>query len=238
MVADIEEESEEVDASELHARRLDAKEVLTPQRSGNFIFPVADGTRIIFGREQRLRTSTLTQERPERGEEQEILQSKADELDSPTQLQDDSTRDDEEAKNDFWTITREFIYRHVVPRVKLYVPRDGTFLIPMKYIDVARTTFSSLDVMLEEHGEKLSDAWTRFTRFVLLYEKPPEGCTWSGERLTRKQKSSCPDDVWPDMGKFMSDAVKKKAKQRWGYRETKARQCQTIERNTLHRTKR
>ena len=37
MVADI-EELEEMDASELHARRLNAKEVLTPLRSGNFIF--------------------------------------------------------------------------------------------------------------------------------------------------------------------------------------------------------
>ena len=58
MVADI-EELEEMDASELHARRLNAKEVLTPQRSGNFIVPVADGTVKIFGRGQRLRTSTL-----------------------------------------------------------------------------------------------------------------------------------------------------------------------------------
>ena len=38
-----------MDASELHARRLNAKEVLTPQRSGNFIFWVADGTVKIFG---------------------------------------------------------------------------------------------------------------------------------------------------------------------------------------------
>ena len=48
MVADI-EELKEMDASELHARRLNAKEVLTPQRSVNFIFPVADGTVKIFG---------------------------------------------------------------------------------------------------------------------------------------------------------------------------------------------
>ena len=103
-----------MDASELHARRLNAKEELTPQRSANFIFPVADGTVKIFGRGQRLRTSTLTQDRPERGEEQEVLRRKSDESDSPTQLQDDATRDDEEAKNDFWTITGEFIYRHHV----------------------------------------------------------------------------------------------------------------------------
>ena len=64
MVVDI-EKLEEMDASELHARRLNAKEVLTPQRSGNFIFTVAVGTVKIFGKEQRLRTSTLTRERPE-----------------------------------------------------------------------------------------------------------------------------------------------------------------------------
>ena len=38
MVADI-EELEEMDASELHARRLNAKEVLTPQISGELHFP-------------------------------------------------------------------------------------------------------------------------------------------------------------------------------------------------------
>ena len=63
MVADV-EELEEMDASELHARRLNAKEVLTPQKNK------------IFGGEQCLRTSTLTRDRPERGEEQEILPKK------------------------------------------------------------------------------------------------------------------------------------------------------------------
>ena len=66
-----------------------------------------------------------TRNRPERREEQDILQGKSDELHSPTPLQEDSTRDAEEAENDFWTITGGFIYRHrVVPRVKLHVPKD------------------------------------------------------------------------------------------------------------------
>ena len=43
MVADI-EELEQMDASEIHARRLNAKEVLTPMKGDNFIFPLADGT--------------------------------------------------------------------------------------------------------------------------------------------------------------------------------------------------
>ena len=38
------EELEEMDATELHARRLNAKEVLTPMTGDNFMFPVADGT--------------------------------------------------------------------------------------------------------------------------------------------------------------------------------------------------
>ena len=240
MVADI-EESEEVDASELHARRLNAKEVLTPQRSGNLIFPVADGTVKIFGEGQGPRTSALTRDRPERREEQEILQGRSDELHSPTPLQEDSTRDDEEAKSDFRTITGEFIYRHhVEPRVKLYMPKEETFPIPMKYIDVNRTIHTSLDVLLEKQiedhwnvdGEReLSDAWTGFTRFILLNGRPPEGYTWSGRRLTRKQTTSRPDDVWPDMWKYMSDAAKKKAKQRWAIEKPKldnARQLRGI----------
>ena len=72
MVADI-EELEEMDASERHARRLIAKEVLTPTKGDNFIFPVADGTVKISRGDQRLRTSTLIRDRPDRGEEQDIL---------------------------------------------------------------------------------------------------------------------------------------------------------------------
>ena len=52
---------------------------------------------------------------------------------------------------------RRIHYRHhVVPRVKLYVPQEETFPIPMKYIDVTRTTCTSLDVMLEKNIE---DYW-------------------------------------------------------------------------------
>ena len=67
-------------------------------------------------------------DRPERGEEGTFLQGKSDELHFPTPLQDDSTE----------------------PRVKLYVPTEESFLIPMKYIDVTRTTHTSLDVLLEK----------------------------------------------------------------------------------------
>ena len=43
-----------------------------------------------------------------------------------------------------------FIYRHhVEPRVKLYSSREESFPIPLKHIDVSRTTHTNLDVKQE-----------------------------------------------------------------------------------------
>ena len=66
LVADIDEELEKMDASEIHAKRLNAKEVLTPMNGEKFIFPVTDGTVKLSGGDQRLRTSTLILDRPDR----------------------------------------------------------------------------------------------------------------------------------------------------------------------------
>ena len=82
LVADI-EELEQMYASELHAGRLNAKEMLTPLKGEKFSFPVADGTVKISGGDQRLRASTLIRGRPERGEEQNILQGESGGLSSP-----------------------------------------------------------------------------------------------------------------------------------------------------------
>ena len=50
-----------------------------------------------------------------------------------------------------------FIYRHhVEPRVKLYSPREESFLIPLKHIDVSRTTHTNLDVKKEK---RIDDYW-------------------------------------------------------------------------------
>ena len=94
----------------------------------------------------------------------------------------DSFPDAGEAINDFWSISGNFIYRHhVEPRVKLYSPREESFPIPLKYIDVSRTTHTNLDVKQEKRiddywnidgSRDLSDPWTGFTQFTLLEEKP------------------------------------------------------------------
>ena len=118
-----------------------------------------------------------------------------------------------------------FIYRHhVEPRVKLYSPREESFTNPLKYIDVSRTTHTNLDVKQEKRiddywnidgSRDLSDPWTGFTQFTLLEGKAPDGYMWSGERLTRKQLTSRPDHLRPELWKSMGKHAKLKEKQRW-----------------------
>ena len=84
-----------------------------------------------------------------------------------------------------------FISRHhVEPRVKLYSPREESFPIPLKYIDVSRTTQTNLDVLQESRiddywnidgSRDLSDSWTGFNQFTLLDDKPPDGYMCSGD---------------------------------------------------------
>ena len=130
-----------MDASEIYSKRLNAKEVTFPKEKGEFIFPIADGRFKTLGGDQDLRTSTLTLHRPIQGESDiDFLGESGGSL---PQLQD-TFPDAGEAINDFWSMSGSFIYRHhVEPRVKLYSPRDESFPIPLKYIDVSRTTHTN-----------------------------------------------------------------------------------------------
>ena len=219
LIADL-EELETMDASEIYSKRLNAKEVIFPKQ-GEFIFPIADGRIKTPGGDQALRTSTLVRHRPIQGESNiDFLGESEGSLPQPH----DSFPDAGEAINDFWSMSGSFIYRHhVEPRVKLYSPREESFLIPLKYIDVSRTTHTNLDVKQEKRiddywnidgSRDLSDPWTGFTQFTLLEEKEPDGYMWFGERLTRKQLTSRPDSLWPELWKSMGKHAKLKEKQK------------------------
>ena len=91
--------------------------------------------------------------------------------------------DDREA--DFWSIEGNYICRHQVePRFQLYVPKEETFPIPLRYIDEVRRTHATLDVLQESRtpdywnidaNRNLSVPWTGFTQFTILIEKPLDG---------------------------------------------------------------
>ena len=180
MGADL-EELETMVASEIYSKRLNAKEVIFPKEHGN-LFPIEDGRIKLPGRDQELRTPTLIREHPIRGEGHvDFLGESEGSLPPPH----DSLPDAGEAMSDFWSMSGNFIYRHhVEPLVKLYSPREESSPIPLKYIDVSRTTHTNLDVKQERRiddywnidgSRDLSDSWRGFTQFILLEEKPPDG---------------------------------------------------------------
>ena len=96
----------------------------------------------------------------------------------------------------------------------------------LKYTDVSRTTHTNLDVMQESRiddywnidgSRDLSDSWTGFTQCTLFEEKPPDGKMWSGGRLTRRQLTSRPDHLWPELWEKMGKKAKLKEKQKWSH---------------------
>ena len=181
-----------------------------------------------------MRTSTLIPDCPVRGEEQGILHGESDGFSSnqfQQSQQDDSTMDDGGGKNDFWSTSGDFIYRHdVEPRVKLYMPREESYPIPLQYIDVSTTTHMNLDVMRESRiddcwnidgSRDLSGSWTGFTQFTLSAERPPDGYMWSGERLTKRQATSRPDHVWPELWTKLGRNAQLKERQKWSHEKPK-----------------
>ena len=165
----------------------------------------------------------MIRDHPIRGEDQRDFLGASE--GSPPPLPQDSLAYAREARNDFWSISGNFIYRHhVEPRVKLYSPREESFPIPLKYIDVSRTTHTNLDVVQERRiddywnvdgSRDLSDSWTGFTQFTLLSEKPPERFLWSGRRLTIRQATSRPDHLWPELWRGMAKNAKLREKHKW-----------------------
>ena len=169
------EELDEMDASEIHAERLDAKEVILPESGENCKFPVADGTVQLCGGDHGLRTSTLMRNQLVRGEGRQDVRDESKGFTPTTNFQD-SYPDAREARDDFWSISGNIIYRHhVEQRVKLYTPREKSFPIAVKYIDVTRVTHTTLDGLQESRiddywiidgARDLSDSWTGFTQFT------------------------------------------------------------------------
>ena len=198
--------------------------MICPKEKGKFIFPIADGRIKTPGGDQDLRTSNLVRHRPIRGESQRDFLGESEGSLLPLH---DSFPDAGEAINDVWSMSGNWKNRrHVQPRVKLYSPREESFPIPLKYIDVSRTTHTNLDVKQERRiddywnidgSRDFSDDWTGFTQFTLLEEKTPDGHMWSGERLTRKQLASRPDHLWPELWEKMGKNPKLKERQKWSH---------------------
>ena len=169
-------ELDNLDASKVHARRLSAREVLTSKKGEQIIFSFADGSGKLW-RDHEIREPTLRRDQPVMSEDlRKELQGNW-EGSQPTEKKDDA-----EARNDFWSMEGHFVDRyHIEHRIQLHVSKEESFPIPLKYIDVTRTTHTDLDVAQEkrfddnwniDEDRRLSDSWTGFTKFTLLQETP------------------------------------------------------------------
>ena len=211
------------------------------QRKRRIYFSNRRWTNQTLGGDQDLRTSTLIRQRPVRGESHVDFLGESGGALPPSQ---DSLPDAGEATNDFWSMSGNFIYRHhVEPRVKRYSPREESFPIPLKYIDVSRTTCTNLDVKQEKRiddywnvdgSRDLSDLWTGFTQLTLLEEKPPDGYMWSVGRLTRIQQTSRPDHLWPELWKTMGKNARLKEEQKWSNEKAPSGERTKIARDLFH----
>ena len=117
---------------------------------------------------------------------------------------------------------------HRTPRKRMFSPQACHDIppVPLEKIDVQRITLTNL---AEEHLLKIEDCWdgsandTRElddfwvgeTQFYLVPEKPPEGHVYVDGRITRKQATQRPENIWPEEWSSMSSKQRRLAKERW-----------------------
>ena len=192
IVADI-EELENSDASEIHAPKLNAKEVIHADKIVNFSCSRSQMEQLNCLEEIRLSEKMTVK------------------------------------PNDFWTIAGIFfIFITLNQDLNSLCSRKNHSQCHLNILDVVRRTNSTSHVLQERETDEdwnvdgdrnLSDPWTGFTQFTRKKKKPPDGYTWYGERLTKVQATSRPDQLWSEIWSAM------------GYREPCDRLCEKVERH-------
>ena len=64
----------------------------------------------------------------------------------------------------------------------------------------------------------------------LLSKKLPEGNVWSGERLTKRQATSRPDHLWPELWRGMAWNAKLREKHKWSDEQPKLDNARRLQR--------
>ena len=118
---------------------------------------------------QRIPRTTPRREQTERSE---VFSDKL--LGESEDSQPTESKDDTEALKDFWSIHRH----HIELRVQLYVPKEETFPVPLKYMDVSRSTHTNVDVMQVEcllwYGTIAAPATSGYRALTALCDVPDE----------------------------------------------------------------
>ena len=114
--------------------------------------------------------------------------------------------------------------KHNELRVQLNVLVEETFTIPLKCIDVARSTHTDLDVLQEK---KIGDYWNvdrasicqilgeDLQTFTLLKKKLPRGYVWSGRDWQKFRRLPDQIFIWPEEWTKIGKAIHNREKQDW-----------------------
>ena len=126
---------------------------------------------------------------------------------------------------DTWQVNNDVVIRvHNRPREALYVPSDDDFPIPTRYIDVMRTTHTSLkdkcESVINHHrpdddGRKLSNYWTGRNTFVIMRPDPKPGWKWVNGRKAKIQVTPRPGNVDSETLWRMKPQLQEQAKEDW-----------------------
>ena len=126
----------------------------------------------------------------------------------------------------FLSTTGDFIFRHhVEPRVKLYIPREESFPYSTEinwryhnYTYVTGCDVGETNWWIQECGWRKTIIWC-MDRVHKVHFYSTKGhlkdTNCQGRDLKRKQTTCRLDNVCPEMWKHMSDASKRKEKQKW-----------------------
>ena len=80
---------------------------------------------------------------------------------------------------------------------------------------------ASMTIENIDGSRDLCDSWTGVTQFILLEEKHPNGYMSSGDRLTKRQATSRPDHLWPELWTKLGRNAKLKERHKWSDEEPK-----------------
>ena len=203
LIADI-EELEKVGCIRNISQKTECKRSPdNPKKDWEFIFPVADGSAKLSGREYEFQEPALRRE-PTVRRENLSGESEGDR----EEFQPEETKDDLEIHKDFWSIQGDFIYRHHIFREFNYTCREknhfqfhwsslmssGQFILIWtlhKKNELMPIGMSTETEICQIRGRVSQDIhyWTKLLR---------EYICGPGRRLTKIQTTSSPDHMWPD----------------------------------------
>ena len=221
LVADL-EELETMDASEIYSKRLNAKEVIFQKEKGEFIFPIADG-RIKpleeikiwehppwYGIDQFEEKVTLIILENQKGVFHHLMTHfrmpvKRLMIFGPCQ----------EASYTAITLNPESNFTRREKNHSLF--HWNTLACPELLVQIWMSSKRCASMIIGmSMGQETCRILGQVSPKLLNWKKkPPDGYMWSGRRLTRKQLTSRPDHLWPELWKSMGKHAKLKEKQKW-----------------------